>query len=102
MDYLVRFAQIPWKPTMTGVRCKIHKQETRQVRLVEYSKHMEPHWCEKGHFGYILDGEFEIQFPSGGHRFLAGDGVFIPAGHDHRHMAKVLSDRVLAVFVEDV
>ena len=102
MDYLVPFGKIPWKAAMTGVRCKIHKEGTRQLRLVEYTREMEAHWCEKAHFGYILEGEFEIQFPDRSHRFLAGDGVFIPPGHDHRHMAKVLSQRVLAVFAEDV
>jgi hypothetical protein len=31
-----------------------------------------------------------------------GGGVFIPDGREHRHMGKVLTDTVTAIFVEDV
>ncbi len=33
--------------------------------------------------------------------FGPGDGVFLPAGEDHRHMARVLTDKVTVFFVED-
>lgn len=87
---------------MKGVRCKVVKQERRQVRLVEYSKEMEPHWCERGHFGFILEGQFEITFVGSTKIFQAGDGVFIPSGSEHRHMGRVVSDVVRALFVEDI
>ena len=101
MNYKVSFDQIDWQSPIPGMRCKIVKHGGRQLRLVEYTKEMTPHWCEKGHVGYILEGEFEIEFDSGTHVFRSGDGVFIPSGQEHRHMGRVLSDRVVVVFVED-
>jgi len=72
------------------------------LRLVEYATDMQPHWCEKGHIGYLLEGTLEIRFESGALVFNAGDGIFIPAGKDHRHTARPVSDLVRAVFVEDL
>ncbi len=57
---------------------------------------------EKGHFGYILEGHLEIEFDGGTHVFKEGDGVFIPDGAVHKHRAKVLSEVVRVIFVEDV
>jgi ethanolamine utilization protein EutQ (cupin superfamily) len=62
---------------------------------------MEPHWCDRGHLGYILEGRLEIEFAEGRCVFDAGDGVVIPGGAGSRHRARVLTDAVRAVFVED-
>jgi len=67
--------------------------------LVEYTRDMAPHWCEKGHVGYVLDGEFEVEFERETVVFQAGDGVFIPSGPEHKHMAKTRTDVVRVVFV---
>lgn len=100
--YRMDFESISWEFPMQGIRQKVARHGSRRVRLVEYSKDMKPHWCERGHYGYILTGRFEIEFDSGISVFDAGDGVLIPDGAEHRHRAKVLSDAVRAVFVEDV
>lgn len=63
---------------------------------------MDPHWCEKGHIGYVLEGQIEIAFDDEVIVLSPGDGVFIPTGREHRHMGKVLTDLVRIVFVEDV
>ena len=63
---------------------------------------MPPHWCEKGHYGYILHGKFEIEYQNKKIIYQAGDGVFIPEGEKHKHRAKVLSEFVRAIFVEKV
>jgi quercetin dioxygenase-like cupin family protein len=68
---------------------------------VEYSKELEPHWCARGHVGMILEGRFEIRFSDSVEVVEAGDGVLIPPGEDHRHMAIVLTERVRALFVEE-
>ena len=60
------------------------------------------HWCEKGHYGYILEGKFEIEYKNEKVVYQAGDGVFIPDGEKHRHKAKVLSEFVKVIFVENV
>jgi quercetin dioxygenase-like cupin family protein len=50
----------------------------------------------------ILDGRFEIKYDSATEVYGPGDGVFIPSGDEHRHMAVALTDVVRAVFVEEV
>ena len=100
-DYRIDFASLPWEMVMDGVRQKIVAHSGKKVRLVEYSKAMPPHWCSKGHYGYILKGRFEIEFADKTCILEEGDGVFIPDGEEHRHRARVLSDIVRVVFMED-
>ena len=101
-NYKVNFESISWQTPMAGLRAKIFRQGGRQLRLVEYMREMEPHWCEKGHIGYVLEGRFEIRFEKETLIFNPGDGIFIPPGNEHKHMGRVLSDIVKVVFVEDV
>lgn len=102
MDYRVDFDAMAWESPIPGMRQKKIERDGKRLRLVEYSKEMEPHWCEKGHIGYVLGGEFEIRYDAVTHVYGRGDGVFIPTGREHRHMGTVLSDTVLVVFVENV
>jgi len=102
MEHLVDFSRIPWESPMKGVRHKVLAHGSKRLRLVEYSRDLQAHWCDKGHIGYLLEGSFEITFDSGPVVFKAGDGIFIPPGGEHRHMARVLSDVVSVIFVEDV
>lgn len=87
---------------MNGVRQKVIAYHGKKLRLVEYTKAMPEHWCKKGHFGYIVDGQFEIEFQDGVRIFEQGDGVFIPDGEEHKHKARALTAVVRVVFVEDV
>ena len=82
-DYRVVFDSVAWEEPMPGLRFKARRDNGKQLRLVEYGREMEPHWCEKGHLGYILDGRFEIAFDSGGGRLRTGatGSSFRPAGH---------------------
>jgi quercetin dioxygenase-like cupin family protein len=98
----VDFEAIPWENPVRGARAKVMGHGGRRLRLVEYTPAMEPHWCEKGHIGYVLKGRFEIQFDDETLVYETGDGVFIPSGRQHRHMGKALTDVVRCVFVEDV
>ncbi len=102
LDYRIDFASLPWEPVTEGVRQKAVVHSGKKVRLVEYSRAMAPHWCTKGHYGYILQGRLEIEFGDAIRIFKKGDGVFIPDREEHRHRARVLSDRVRVLFVEDV
>jgi hypothetical protein len=102
MDYRIDFDRLPWESPMKGLRYKAAVYGSRRLRLVEYTKDLEPHWCERGHIGRLIDGRFEITFDTGVVVFGPGDGIFIPPGAEHRHMGKVLSDVVRVVFVEDV
>jgi mannose-6-phosphate isomerase-like protein (cupin superfamily) len=101
MNYKISFDSLPWESPLKGLRHKVMTQGRRQLRLVEYNREMSPHWCEKGHIGYVLEGQMEITFEKGVFVFNPGDGVFIPPGRDHRHMGRALSDVVRVIFVED-
>lgn len=100
--YHINFNSIDWKSPIEGVRSKTYQQGDKQIRLVEYTKVMSPHWCSKGHYGLILDGEFEIEFTNEKIIYKKGDGVFIPNGEEHKHKAKVITDTVKVIFVEDL
>lgn len=101
--YKVDFDSISWESPATGVRFKRHSESGRQIRLVEFSREfVEPDWCTRGHIGYVLDGRCEIDFDGHVVEYGPGDGIFIPAGEEHKHMASVLTDVVLVVLIEDV
>jgi len=100
--YRVEFKSIPWVSQTEGMRQRSYRAGSRQLRLVEYSKDMPPHWCEKGHFGYVLDGRIEIKFDKEVHTYFPGDGIFLPSGQAHRHVARALTDTVTVIFVEDI
>ena len=102
MRYKVDFRDLDWESPMDGVRHKIADHDGTRLRLVEYRIEMEPHWCDRGHIGRVLEGSFEIEFPGATIIYGPGDGVFIPSGDEHRHKAKVIDGPVLALFVEQV
>jgi len=60
-DYRIDFESLTWDSVIDGVRQKVVGPLGRKVRLIEYSNAMPPHWCAKGHYGYILKGQFEIE-----------------------------------------
>ena len=102
MGYRIDLNELSWESPMEGLRFKAFQHQGRRLRLVEYTKEMELHWCEKGHIGYIIEGRFEIRFDADVLIYNAGDGVFIPPGKEHRHMGRALTEVVKAIFVEDV
>ncbi len=99
----VDFDSISWETPAAGVRFKAHRQGSRQLRLVEFTKGFaEADWCRRGHIGYVLAGRCEINFSGRVIEYGPGDGIFIPAGGEHKHMARVLTDAVKLVLVEDI
>jgi quercetin dioxygenase-like cupin family protein len=101
MLYKTEFNKIPWQESMAGVRHKYFDQNGIRLRLVEYSKEMHVHWCDKGHFGYLIEGNMEIEFENSNEIYSAGDGIFLPTGSEHKHKGKLLSDKALVFFVEN-
>lgn len=96
----LKFDEVEWESPIPGMRQKVLRGEGLRVRLVEYTGAMEPHWCERGHAGCILEGMLETEFDDGIEILTAGDGVLIPDGARHRHRARVLTGPVRALFVE--
>ena len=102
-QYRIDFESMVWESPAEGIRFKAYKQGGKKLRLVEFSKEfVEPDWCIKSHIGYILEGQMEIDFDGEKEVFGPGDGVFIPAGQEHKHKATVLADKVKAFLVEDI
>jgi quercetin dioxygenase-like cupin family protein len=91
-----------WANPAKGVRSKVYSDGTKQLRLVEFSRGFsEPSWCLKGHIGYVLEGRAELELEDENVIFGPGDGVFIPAGEEHKHKVTVLTDVFRVVLVED-
>lgn len=102
VQYKADFDKLEWESPIDGVRHKYIDQNGLRIRLVEYSKQMPPHWCEKGHYGYVIEGQMEIEYENSKIVYNPGDGIFIPDGPDHKHKGRVLSERVLVFFIEKV
>ena len=101
--YKINFETMQWESPAEGIRFKAYEQDGRKLRLVEFAKDfVEPDWCTKGHIGYILEGQMEIDFDGKVIVFGPGDGVFIPAGEEHKHKGRVLTDVVKVILVEDM
>jgi len=99
----VDFESMAWESPADGVRFKAYEQGGRKLRLVEFGKEfVELDWCTKEHIGYILEGQMEIDFNGQAIVLGPGDGVFIPAGEEHKHKGKALTDVVRIILVEDV
>ncbi len=102
-QYKIDFGSMSWETPADGVRFKSYEQGGRKLRLVEFTKEfVEPDWCTKGHIGYVLEGQMEVDFDGKKIVFIPGDGIFIPAGGEHKHKAKVLTDVAKVILAEDV
>lgn len=56
----INFDALEWQSPLPGARFKAYRSGGKQIRLVEFtSDFIEPHWCEKGHIGLILEGSLE-------------------------------------------
>ena len=101
-QYKVDFESMEWEVPVRGARFKAYEQGGKKLRLVEFAKEfVEPDWCTKAHIGYILEGQIEIDFDGKKEVFGPGDGIFIPAGQEHKHKGRSLTDAVTIIVVED-
>ena len=101
--YKVMFESLEWQETMPGARFKIFSDGKKQMRLLELtSEFVEPHWCERGHVGFVLDGELEIDFDDQVIGYSPGSGIFIPPGTLTKHKARSITPSAQLFLVEDV
>ena len=99
----VAFGSMPWHQAAPGVRHKVYEQDGRRLRLAEFTREfVEADWCVNGHVGYVLEGRIEIDFNGNVVLLEAGDGLFIPAGEEHKHKARILTDRARVILVEEM
>ena len=102
LQYKINFDDIEWDSPIEGVRCKTYRYANKQMRFVEYTKEMTLHWCEKSHYGVILEGIFEIIYSNERLIYKEGDGVFIPGGPVHKHKGRAITESTKVLFVEDI
>ncbi len=101
-EHKVDFESLEWQTSLPGARFKAFRQGGRTLRLLEFTKgFVEPDWCTKGHIGYVLEGQLDVDFDGSIVRFSAGNGLFIPAGTESKHKASVLTDVARLLLVED-
>lgn len=102
-QYRVLFDSLEWQSPIQGARFKAFRSGTKQLRLVEFtSEFVEPDWCEKGHIGYVIQGELEIDFYGHLVRYPEGSGIFIPPGSASGHKGRSITLTVLLFLVEDI
>lgn len=102
VQYKAEFDKLHWQSPVAGVRHKVIDQNHIRMRLVEYSNAMPPHWCQKGHYGYLIEGRMEMEYPEATIVYNPGDGIFIPDGPEHQHRGRVLSETALVFMIENI
>lgn len=101
--FKVDFDSLDWQLMLPGARAKVYRNGSKQLRLVEFtSEFFEPHWCEKGHVGFVLAGMVEICFHGKVISYPEGSGIFISPGSASAHKARSVSPVVRMVLVEDL
>ncbi len=87
--FKVDFDALEWQSSLPGARAKVHRDGSKQIRLVEFTaEFVEPQWCEKGRIGFVLSGTLEIDFRDQTILYPEGSGLFIPAGSSSAHKAR--------------
>ena len=100
--YKVDFQSIAWEHGRPGVRFKVYCEGSRQIRLVEFATSAgDPHWCELGHIGDVLEGALQIEINGEVFSFAAGDGLFIPPGDASAHRVVRITPGTRLLMVED-
>jgi hypothetical protein len=101
-ENLISFRDMPWENPARGVRCKAYIRGEQKLRMVEFSDvFTEKGWCKKGHIGYVLEGEINIDYGGRSVKYISGDGIFIPEGESNKHKAIIpKGKKALLILVE--
>ena len=83
---VVPFDAEQWLDEAPGVRALVREVAGTRWAIVEYAPGAgRPEWCEVGHRGYVVSGEIEYEFESGGSIIAStGEGFVLPGGDNHR------------------
>ncbi len=102
-DGAILFDRMKWEMPQSGVQCKVFRDGSRQLRLVEFSwEFVEADWCMKGHIGFVLSGDLEIDFSGRVVQFPEGSALVIPPGEPHTHKARAVTETVRLFLIEEV
>ena len=100
--FKIDFDAMEWQNGRPGVRYKLYREGSRQLRLVEFAtSEGDPHACELSHIGIVLTGGLTIDFSGTVLSFSAGDGIFIPPGAASVHHGVTITPGTRLILVED-
>ena len=100
--FAVNFDELQWESPLPGARYKSFTRDGKILRMVEFThEFVEPHWCEKGHIGFVLSGKLEIDFKGKVVRYPEGTAILIPAGAAHAHKGRSVTPVVRLFLVEE-
>ena len=101
--YRIMFDELEWQNGIQGARYKAFREGGKQLRLLEFtSEFVEPDWCEKGHVGFVVEGELEIDFRGNPVRYPTGSALFIPSGSASGHKARSVPALTKLFLVEEI
>lgn len=99
-DVLKRFADLPWIDIAPRAREKRFNDANQTIRLVQFSPpFVEIVPCTKAHIGFVVSGEFAIEFTDSLVYFHEGDALSIPGGPATAHRA-IITEEVTLFLVE--
>lgn len=99
----IDFSSLAWQNSSKGLLYKTYNDGKRQISILEYSHDfVDKEWCQRGHYGYVIEGQGELIFSGIKVQVSAGDGIFLPAGPENKHQFKALSDKVTLFLVGDM
>jgi quercetin dioxygenase-like cupin family protein len=83
---VVPFGERSWEQEAEGVRARVCEVGGARWAIVEYAPGAgRPEFCEVGHEGYVISGEIEYEFASGGAIVArTGEGFVLPTNDLHR------------------
>lgn len=102
-QYRILFDELEWQDGIRGARFKVFRSGNKQIRLLEFtSEFIEPDWCEKGHVGFVVQGELEIDFRGTVLRYPQGAVLNIPSGAKSGHKARSIAKVTQLFLVEEI
>ena len=85
-DHKIKFDNIEWEHPSHGVKQKMFTKGNKTIRLVRFDDTFkELDWCTKGHIGYVLDGEMNLELENETLYFQKGDGLWINELDENKH-----------------
>ncbi len=98
-EYKINFDSLNFDNNLTKNR---RTKTFKNLQLKEYSQGLVniDNWCEKGHLGYVLEGEVMVEFEDPNKLIIynPGNGILIPAGVKHRIRTILSKDAKVLMF----
>lgn len=83
----IDFASLDWDGWASEVPARIKAAEAagQRLRLIELGPgFVEPQWCDKGHAGYVVSGQYITDLEGETWTMRTGNGFILPPGTRHR------------------